>query len=490
MEPKTPHDRYHLVLLSLWVVGVGTLFPWNAFISAPDYFSNFHDYVDPGANLTRAESRSWDNILTYFTTAFSVCNIVGQAVVLRKGLEWSISSRVELSILAMFGVMLIAPILSYTSVAAQTAFYLLVASAGLNGFCTAFFQSTIFGLGAMFPEIFTQAVMVGNSSAGLAVSLLRVVTKAAGGSQKASGALYMYLAAGWLLFSLVCFLFLRRLRFAQKHVDEFTSFERFHLDGESVTTAGPAAHPHIANQYTVVSQTHYHSEGTIEDIERDIQEASLKTVCGAPATAAEERAALLPAPAVEPKEEQISADGEPLGVMVVFRKIFPMAFAVWLTLFVSIAVFPGVVSRIPSPLGDGWFTTWMILLYNFGDNLGRILPQWVKPSRNVVLVMSILRIAFVPAFILCVSVITEPVWPILFMAGMSITNGWLASLCMMYGPEVRGFSQEERGTAGNIMCFSLLLGITFGSFTGLLVCNYLPDDGSDSSSTGMEEFFF
>ena len=425
MPSGTPTDTYHFVLLTLWIVGVGTLFPWNAFISAPDYFSNFHEYVDPNATLTHTEHKAWENILTYFTTSFSVCNIVGQVVVLRKGVEWSVSLRVELSILAMCVVMVIVPILSYLTMDAQFCFFLLVGFAGLCGFFTAFFQSTIFGLGAMFPDIFTQAVMVGNSSAGLAVSLLRVATKASGGSDKTSGSIYMYLSAGWLLFSLGCFLFLRRLRFAQKHVDEFTSFERFHLDGESVTTAGPTAVPPIANQYSQAGTVaHSHSVDDfkkIAEIERDLHEAEQAALQVQRGNGKDRHLGVTNATPVydAPKEEDLLlAPKEGASVWGVMKEIYPMAVSVWLTLFVSIAVFPGVVSRIPSPLEDGWFTIWMILLYNFGDNLGRILPKWIKPSRSIVVIVSILRLAFVPALILCVSVITHWIWPLIFVTGM------------------------------------------------------------------------
>lgn len=38
---KEPVDKYNLVYWAMFLQGTGCLFPWNAFISAPDYFVSF-----------------------------------------------------------------------------------------------------------------------------------------------------------------------------------------------------------------------------------------------------------------------------------------------------------------------------------------------------------------------------------------------------------------------------------------------------------------
>ena len=419
-------DAYHLVWIILWVLGAGVLFPWNAFISAPDYFTKFPEFIDPGCELTGSEKRIWDNIVTYFTVSYSAMNVIGQAIVVSFGGKVTISNRVIYSILTMFLTMIGVPAISYTRISRWGAFAFLVASAGACGLSSAFFQATSFGLGALFPSSFTQAVMIGNGSSGLAVSLLRVVTKAAGGSARFSGAIYFYLATAWLCISIGSFIVMRKLKFAQKHVDEFRTFKR----------------------YVLVEESDNESTASYSLDEEETTSASFREI----------------------KD--------------VFKNIYPMALTVWLTLFITISIFPGVVAKIPSSLSDGWFTVWLIFLYNAGDNIGRVGPKFLVIGRRALVILGLLRAAFIPAIIMCVDpyYIKSEAAAAIIVFFMAMTNGYTASMSMMYGPQIPNSSALNRQIAGTIMSFMLLLGITCGSFAGLLIANYLPSDDSSSGS--------
>lgn len=41
MEINPPSDRYNLVFLTLILHGIGTLIPWNMFITAESYFKGY-----------------------------------------------------------------------------------------------------------------------------------------------------------------------------------------------------------------------------------------------------------------------------------------------------------------------------------------------------------------------------------------------------------------------------------------------------------------
>jgi len=47
--PKPPKDSYHLAYIIYFTLGTGYLIPWNAFITAVDYFS----YLYPNASVDR-----------------------------------------------------------------------------------------------------------------------------------------------------------------------------------------------------------------------------------------------------------------------------------------------------------------------------------------------------------------------------------------------------------------------------------------------------
>lgn len=85
------------------------------------------------------------------------------------------------------------------------------------------------------------------------------------------------------------------------------------------------------------------------------------------------------------------------------------------------------------------------LLFNAGDYIGRILSGWLQRPRNkprLVALLTVLRIGFVPAFLLCNITQKHPL-PILIhsdeililmMALFSISNGYIANISLIYAP--------------------------------------------------------
>ena len=58
---NTPKDPFGLVYFIMILQGAGTLFPWNAFISAPDYFNTMYG----------------ESTLLYLATIYSISNLMG-----------------------------------------------------------------------------------------------------------------------------------------------------------------------------------------------------------------------------------------------------------------------------------------------------------------------------------------------------------------------------------------------------------------------------
>ena len=96
----------------------------------------------------------------------------------------------------------------------------------------------------------------------------------------------------------------------------------------------------------------------------------------------------------------------------------------------------------------------LCFLMFLGDLCGRTLAGLIKlPGRSkfgrlTVVVLSVLRIAFVPAFLLCNVLPGERppdsiVFPldsefIVIMALFAVSNGYICSVCMIHGPAVPG----------------------------------------------------
>uniref|UniRef100_A0A8C2L407 Solute carrier family 29 member 1a n=1 Tax=Cyprinus carpio TaxID=7962 RepID=A0A8C2L407_CYPCA len=112
------------------------------------------------------------------------------------------------------------------------------------------------------------------------------------------------------------------------------------------------------------------------------------------------------------------------------------------------------------------------LLFNVMDWVGRSLTavcMWPGKDSVWLPVLVTARLVFVPLFMLCnvqprhnlPVVFAHDAWYIIFMILFSFSNGYLASLCMCFGP--KKVSQHEAETAGAIMAFFLSLGLAVGA---------------------------
>uniref|UniRef100_A0AAY5KSG2 Solute carrier family 29 member 1a n=1 Tax=Esox lucius TaxID=8010 RepID=A0AAY5KSG2_ESOLU len=105
-----------------------------------------------------------------------------------------------------------------------------------------------------------------------------------------------------------------------------------------------------------------------------------------------------------------------------------------------------------------------------------MLNIFKKPGKDskLVPILLVARVIFVPLFMLCnvQPRLNLPVffkhdaWFIVFMIFFAFSNGYLASLCMCFGP--KKVSPHEAETAGAIMAFFLSLGLALGASLSFL----------------------
>jgi equilibrative nucleoside transporter 1/2/3 len=171
----------------------------------------------------------------------------------------------------------------------------------------------------------------------------------------------------------------------------------------------------------------------------------------------------------------------------VFREIYVPSLSVFGTFVVTIGVFPSIVVLIesekqcddPDRFYNDLFVPFLFLLFNLFDFLGRFSAgyfQLIFNDKNI-WIPACCRLVFIPLFLFCnVSDSKLPVlfpndaFPILFMIIMAFTNGYVASTAMMLGPSI--VAHNEGPLAGNIMIFSLTLGLLGGACLSFL-CLYI-----------------
>merc|ERR1719391_153494 len=194
---------------------------------------------------------------------------------------------------------------------------------------------------------------------------------------------------------------------------------------------------------------------------------------------------------------QLSISGSPLGdVTTSIRKCWRFALSLFVVFGTTLSVFPSVIvlitSQYRSEPDNVWASTYFtpvscFLLFNCGDYVGRILAGWVrwpgkgKGGQSITLLLSLMRIGFVPLFMLCNAAPDRRNLPVLFttdadfyalMVVFSISNGYLGNLVMMLGPQVTE-ARDEQERIASLLVAVLVLGIGTGSFLSYPIVNCL-----------------
>ncbi|KAG2386256.1 hypothetical protein C9374_002702 [Naegleria lovaniensis] len=404
-----PKDKFHIVFFIFLLQGVGVLFPWNAFISAPDYFSALYG----------------DNTMLYFSVAYSIPNLLGVLAMVKLSPKIPMAWKMYPSFVVTLLVLIAVPILGYSGVNGTPGFVVTILLIVLSALCTAVLQGNIFGMSGMLPSSYITAVMSGNGVAGVACSFLRIVTKLTIEQNRkhvpilimtTSAAVYFFVCALVILACIVTFFIVMRMPFTQYYLNKANS----------------------SKNTTSVNSENYDEISTL----------------------------VQPTQAKKP------------SVFSVFKKIWVQALMVMTVFVVTIGVFPGLSVSVPTWYKGTEMKDWLPILigttFNIFDFIGRTAPRWIIMfNRKFVPIPVLLRILILPLFVFMykpsivgLEAFNDAV-PLLATALVALTNGYLSSLCMMYGPSL--VDDHEKEVAGTLMTFFLLFGIVLGSFTGLAI---------------------
>jgi len=162
--------------------------------------------------------------------------------------------------------------------------------------------------------------------------------------------------------------------------------------------------------------------------------------------------------------------GHYISYINIIRKIWAHNLWVILSYFVTLALFPGLISEIPSSYGisKDWFSILLITVFNVADLAGKTLPRWYTNSREKFLWISVIaRLIFVPLFIFCLKprILSNDVISILLVIIFGASSGYLASVAMSLGPQQ--VQPHEQELAGTIMITASTIGLVFGSVASL-----------------------
>ena len=158
---KVPEDSFHLAYIIYFTLGFGFLLPWNAFITAVDYFS----YIYPDASVDRI-----------FAVVYMMVALVSLLFIIFYSHKSDAYFRINLGLVLFVISLLVVPITDAVYIKGRVGlydgFYVAVAALGLSGLADALVQGGIIGSAGELPERYMQAVVAGTAGSGKVFSLI------------------------------------------------------------------------------------------------------------------------------------------------------------------------------------------------------------------------------------------------------------------------------------------------------------------------------
>ncbi|OQR93191.1 Equilibrative Nucleoside Transporter (ENT) Family [Thraustotheca clavata] len=396
--------------VALFLQGVAALLPWNVFITAEGYFAD-----------RLRDTSVHDSFLTWFSMAFNLTAFVVlglNTVVLRAYLPRP-SVKINLSLVGIALVVLVSTVLVKTpSIQGMVFFNMTMVSIVIAAICAVYLQEGLFELTASFPEIYTQAIMTGQSLAGFLVAL--------------SAFIITWTHLDPKVFPLLTWAITDR---------ESSAFSYFLTAFFTIIVAIIAFAAFLRSS---VAKFYMKTNPDIDAISQTLLDDD------------------------EAKKGKTTLN--PAKILWLVRYD---AAVVFLTFLVTLAIFPVLTSAIqstnPNKTFQALFTPLSYVLFNGGDLLGRIFAGCAPRAFSglTLLVLAILRLGFFPLFAMCNlrtngGVFKNDAYPIAFIIVCSFTNGLFVSLAMMHS--VHHVAPHQREIAGALMFFCLTFGLTAGSF--------------------------
>ncbi|XP_066502388.1 equilibrative nucleoside transporter 2 [Hoplias malabaricus] len=434
---KCSSDDRGLVAIILFILGMGTLLPWNFFTTAFAYFNERLSATTVGNVST---SGSGDPYMFN-----NMCVLISQLPLLlftflNSFLYQHIAERIRIvgSMVFILMLFILTAILVKVKMEQDLFYNITMTTIWFINMFGAVLQGSLFGLVGKLPQRYSSFFMSGQAVAGIfsAIAMLISLLSEADNENAALG--YFVTPCAATLLTLCCYLLLPHLKFARLHLVDGAS------DKEETKTE-----MFLQKSEEVNGHMECNSKRKLND------------------------------PYPESAKKQGEEGQEKATVLAVFKKIWVMALCVTCVFMVTLSIFPAITVLVkPNALFTGkWaeiFTALCcFLVFNIMDWIGRSVTSVVQwPSKDSCLfpVLVVARLIFIPAIMMCnitpsyynlTGVFKHEFVYILFMSLFAMSNGYFACLCMSYAPQFVRAKDAE--TTGALMTFFLALGLSLGA---------------------------
>lgn len=435
-----------------FILGLGTLLPWNFFMTASLYFQG------------RLNTTEWSNGTAVVTKEYYFNNwmtLLSQLplllfTLLNSFLYQRISEmmRIAGSLVFILMLFLLTAILVKVPMDEDRFFSVTMATIWFINSFGAVLQGSLFGLVGLLPLRYSAIFMSGQGLAGTfaAVAMLLAIASDADSESAALG--YFITPCVGTLVTLFSYLLLPRLEFAQFYLDRSGKYEPETADEllkENKAVENGKLNGHTNGSVPNSNKADAPSETELESNPDKTKQAFL---------------------ALEPEEQK----PDKASVVEVFKQIWVMAFCVTFVFTVTLSVFPAVTADVKTLFPGKWeryfISVCCFLIFNIHDWIGRTITTWFQwPGKDSRLFPALVvsRVVFVPLLMLC-NVQSRHYLPVYFphdaaftaiMAFFSVTSGYFVCLSMSYAPQM--VEPKDAETAGALMTFFLALGLSIGA---------------------------
>jgi equilibrative nucleoside transporter 1/2/3 len=335
----------------------------------------------------------------------------------------------------------------------------LVAVACLVGCVDGFTQPGLFGEAALLPPAYTQALVAGTAVSGVAISVLRIITKASlpetGPGQTVATTVFFCVAGALCAVAAIAYgVALPRARAARLlaagHVEARGGGGG---DGEASDAAGAAEA----------------AAGAL------LGGGSRTRRGGGGSSLGPARPSLLDLPPPDPAALAAAAAAHhpPPSRRRVAATVWPLVLALAGVYVVTLSIFPGVLVDVGlglrAPGATSWFVVATVAAFNGADLVGKLLPAIPAvaarlPGRVPLLAASCARALFIPAFFgarRIVSPTPAAATTAALTVALGLTNGFVTVASQMrILAGLHGRDAEDAGTAGVL---ALVVGLCVGS---------------------------
>ncbi|XP_059933286.1 equilibrative nucleoside transporter 2 [Gadus macrocephalus] len=454
-QADAPRDRGGLVGIIFFILGLGTLLPWNFFMTASMYFQgrlNTTEWSD-GEVVVRKEYyfNNWMTLLSQLPLLlFTLLNsILYQRI--------SEAVRIAGSFVAILFFFVFTAILVKVDMGMDRFFSVTMATIWFINSFGAVVQGSLFGLVGQMPPQYSGFFMSGQGLAGTFAALAMIFAIASEADSETAALGYFITPCIGTLVTLLSYVLLPRLEFAQHYLNRSGRHET------------DASHE-LLDESSLTEKSKLNANGGVQANGAAAEDpgASLETNMVLVVEPTKQATVTLDEGRTDPKKA---------SVMEVFKKIWVMAFCVTFVFTVTLSVFPAVAADVRTYSPEGTWERYFLsvccfLVFNVNDWLGRTVTTWVHWPRKDSVVFPVLvgcRVVFVPLIMLC-NVQSRWLLPVYFphdaafaviMALFAFSSGYFVCLSMTYAPQMVAAKDAE--TAGALMTFFLALGLSCGA---------------------------